>query len=192
MADLTQKFSWWYFVLLLNWHFVHLVPKPPYICINNCLQRRSTLTSPNDQQSGATDSCVAEDDLTCSDMDEDDNDNNVDDDDDDDDDSEPILGKWFAETLFPPESDADAAKDVTGDASDKMKSSKRDGSDGSVTLVVPQKGEPAGFVSLASHVFIFLNKHIVNCESKFVRNYIRACLTEHQVRQDSMGKQPSQ
>jgi E3 ubiquitin-protein ligase UBR4 len=90
------------------------------------------------------------------------------------------LGKWFADTLFPPDEEtASATKDTSGD---ELKSNnKRDGSDASVSLLVPQKGEPAGFVSLASHVFIFLNKHIVNCESKFVRNYIRAGLTEQQV-----------
>ena len=111
-----------------------------------------------------------------SEIDEDEDDN----DDDNEDDSEPILGKWFADTLFPPDEETTSAtKDTSGD---ELKSNnKRDGSDASVALLVPQKGEPAGFVSLASHVFIFLNKHIVNCESKFVRNYIRAGLTEQQV-----------
>ena len=101
------------------------------------------------------------------------------DDDDNDEDSEPILGKWFADTLFPPDEDTSGLKDVTGD--EQKPKTKRHASDASGALLVPQKGEPAGFVSLASHVFIFLNKHIVNCESKFVRNYIRAGLTEQQV-----------
>ena len=101
------------------------------------------------------------------------------DDDDNDEDSEPILGKWFADTLFPPDEDTSGLKDVTGD--ELKPKTKRHASDVSGALLVPQKGEPAGFVSLASHVFIFLNKHIVNCESKFVRNYIRAGLTEQQV-----------
>jgi len=61
------------------------------------------------------------------------------------------LGKWFADTLFPPDEEtASATKDTSGD---ELKSNnKRDGSDASVSLLVPQKGEPAGFVSLASHV----------------------------------------
>ena len=135
---------------------------------------RSTLTTANDQQSGASDSCIAEDDITCSEIDDDE-------DDEEDDDSEPILGKWFADTLFPPEEET--ANEAENDGSEKAKSSnKRDGSDVNVSLLVPQKGEPAGFVSLATQVFVFLNKHIVNCESRFVRNYIRSGLTEQQVK----------
>jgi E3 ubiquitin-protein ligase UBR4 len=131
------------------------------------------LTSANDQQSGASDSCIAEDDITCSEIDDDEEDE-------EDEDSEPILGKWFADTLFPPEEET--ANETAADGSENAKSSnKRDGSDASVALLVPQKGEPAGFVSLANQVFVFLNKHIVNCESRFVRNYIRSGLTEQQV-----------
>ena len=36
-------------------------------------------------------------------------------------------------------------------------------------VLVPSKGEPAGFISLASHVLIFMNKHLLTSDSAFVK-----------------------
>ena len=90
--------------------------------------------------------------------------------DEDDDDSEPLLGRWFEETLslFPSEDK-------------KAKKTKNEvGGPGSSTLLA--KIEPSGFfVSLASHIFIFLNKHMLTSEAIIISNYIKNGLAEPQM-----------
>lgn len=88
---------------------------------------------------------------------------------DEDDDSEPLLGKWFEETLFPPEEESNAEGKM-GIEEEKMNFS------------LTNKGnQPSGFISLASHIFIFLNKHILASESQFVRECITSGLGEAQM-----------
>ena len=87
---------------------------------------------------------------------------------DDDDESEPLLGRWFEETLslFP---------------NDEPKKAKKTKSENSQSTLLA-KIEPSGFfVSLASHIFIFLNKHMLNSESTLVTNYIKNGLAEPQM-----------
>ena len=48
-------------------------------------------------------------------------------------------------------------------------------------VLVPSKGEPAGFISLASHVLIFMNKHLLTSESPLVKAYVRVGLSEAQM-----------
>ena len=104
---------------------------------------------------------------------------NVVDEDDEDDDSEPLLGKWFEETLFPPEEKHDASLVERSDSDDKIPSGYM--YDGCGGILVPSKGEPAGFISLASHVLIFMNKHLLTTESNFIKNYVQSGLTELQM-----------
>ena len=112
-------------------------------------------------------------------------DNSSQDDDDDDDDSEPLLGKWFEETL---QGEIAAAKDAADREEDKE---LRNGSTIAGTelllqepgngLHVPDKGEPAGFISLASHIFIFMDKHMLATESSYVKEYVSSRLSEQQM-----------
>ena len=54
------------------------------------------------------------------------------------------------------------------------------GGPGSSTLLA--KIEPSGFfVSLASHIFIFLNKHMLTSEATIISNYIKNGLAEPQM-----------
>ena len=90
---------------------------------------------------------------------------------DDDDDSEPLLGRWFEETLslFPTE-DKKAKKGQKTDSN----------AGGSSTLLA--KIEPSGFfVSLSSHIFIFLNKHMLPSENNLIKEYIMNGLAEAQM-----------
>ena len=90
-------------------------------------------------------------------------------DEDDDDDSEPLLGRWFEETLslFP---------------NDEKKTKKsKINTDRSASSLL-SKVEPSGFyVSLASHIFIFMNKHILSSETGFLTNYMKNGLSEPQM-----------
>jgi E3 ubiquitin-protein ligase UBR4 len=93
---------------------------------------------------------------------------------DDDDDSEPLLGRWLEETLslFPPASAEDNKKA-------KNKSNKSE-----TTSSLAKSGEPSGFyISLASHIFIFMNKHMLTTveSSSFLTRYIRNGLAEPQM-----------
>ena len=97
---------------------------------------------------------------------EDDEDN-----DDEDEDSEPLLGKWFEETLFPPEDETNINRD----------SKNSDVEENNGFSLGSKSNNPDGFISLASHIFTFLNKHILMNESHFVKNCIRAGLTETQM-----------
>ena len=109
-------------------------------------------------------------------------DNSSQDDDDDDDDSEPLLGKWFEETL---QGEIAAAKDAADREEDKVNTIAggtelllQESGNG---LHVPDKGEPAGFISLASHIFIFMDKHMLATESSYVKEYLSSRLSEQQM-----------
>ena len=106
-----------------------------------------------------------------------------DDEDDDDDDSEPLLGKWFEETL---------QGEMVKGATDRQEENSGNGGGAASTelllqdvsgngLHVPDKGEPAGFISLASHIFLFMDKHMLAAESPYVKEYVSTKLSEQQM-----------
>ena len=108
-----------------------------------------------------------------------------DDEDDDDDDSEPLLGKWFEETL-----QGEMAKDAADRQEDNSGSGGGGAAGGTELLLqdvsgnglhVPDKGEPAGFISLASHIFLFMDKHMLAAESPYVKEYVSTRLSEQQM-----------
>ena len=96
-------------------------------------------------------------------------DNEEDDPHDEDEDSEPLLGKWFEETLFPQENES----------SEHMR--KRIDEEKLIFGVGGKTYQPSGFISLASHIFIFLNKHILTSESDFIKKFITSGLKEAQM-----------
>ena len=112
--------------------------------------------------------------------------NSSQDDDDDDDDSEPLLGKWFEETL---QGEIAAAKEAADREEDKEVNRNSALAAGTELLLqepgnglhVPDKGEPAGFISLASHIFIFMDKHMLATESSYVKEYVSSRLSEQQM-----------
>ncbi|KAF7280363.1 hypothetical protein GWI33_006135 [Rhynchophorus ferrugineus] len=94
---------------------------------------------------------------------------------DEDDDSEPLLGQWFEETLVPPEP-SEAKSPSASDNSDlKSNQSNRGRS------VVPEKGEVDGYISLATNIFVFMNKHFLCSKSTLIGRYIKNGLTEQQM-----------
>ncbi|XP_066993474.2 E3 ubiquitin-protein ligase UBR4 [Anabrus simplex] len=96
---------------------------------------------------------------------------------DDDDDSEPILGLWFEETLAPetpPGNQTSPSAADTQEGSGKQ-TSERNGS------IVPEKGEPHGYILLASQIFNFMNKHLLHSESSFMVRYVQVGLAEQQM-----------
>ncbi len=97
-----------------------------------------------------------------------------------DDEDEPLLGKWFEDTLFPPE-DAKQQKKATDDVDDKDANNDKDSDAGGQQSHVPDRGEPTGFISLASHIFIFMDKHLLMTQSGYVRRYVYTNLTEQQM-----------
>lgn len=103
-------------------------------------------------------------------------------DDDDDEDSEPLLGKWFEETLLPQgEANMMTAKEALDREDEKEAAASDLLQDGGNGLHVPDKGEPAGFISLASHIFLFLDKHMLATDSSYVKDYLSNRLSEQQM-----------
>nr|CAD7268317.1 unnamed protein product [Timema shepardi] len=96
---------------------------------------------------------------------------------DDDDDSEPILGLWFEETVAPPDNPpGNQGTHNNGESADGNKhSSDRTGS------IVPEKGEPHGYILLASQIFQFMDKYLLSSESPFMMRYVQAGLAEQQM-----------
>jgi len=103
--------------------------------------------------------------------------------DDDDDDSEPILGHWFEETITPPEpkDGSKTGKNGTGhgDSEDGRGLAKACQRNTDISLSVPDKGEPHGFIVLAAQVFAFMNDRLL--WSTRLRSYTSASLSEHQL-----------
>ena len=109
-----------------------------------------------------------------------------DDEDEDEDDSEPLLGKWFEETLQGEIAAARDAADREEDGEARNGGALAAGTDLLLQepgngLHVPDKGEPAGFISLASHIFIFMDKHMLGTESSYVKEYVSSRLSEQQM-----------
>ncbi|KAK3907858.1 E3 ubiquitin-protein ligase UBR4, partial [Frankliniella fusca] len=100
------------------------------------------------------------------------------DDDDDDDDSEPILGLWFEETVSVPDSDKSGTGNQNTSESQENKAAR--GADGS-SNIVPDKGEPNGYISLATQIFQFMNTYILSSDTPYIWAYAQSGLTEHQM-----------
>lgn len=94
---------------------------------------------------------------------------------DEDDDSEPILGQWFEETLFPPETTETKTSTSNGAAQVKPTQSER------LHSIVPEKGEGHGFIAFATNIFVFLNKHFLCSKSTYITRYVKTGLTEQQI-----------
>ena len=79
----------------------------------------------------------------------------------DDDDSEPILGHWFEETITPPEPKTGRSKGQTNEADARGAKVAHRNLD--ISSVVPDKGEPHGYIVLATQIFAFMNDHLLSC-----------------------------
>jgi E3 ubiquitin-protein ligase UBR4 len=97
----------------------------------------------------------------------------------DDDDSEPILGHWFEETITPPEPKNGKNKGGSHDADDARNASKSCHRNLDISLSVPDKGEPHGYILLATQIFAFMNDHML-CSPR-LRQYTINSLSEHQL-----------
>lgn len=101
-------------------------------------------------------------------------------DEDEDEDSEPILGHWFEETITPPEPKNGDGKGGTAHGSDDARNvSKACHRNLDISLSVPDKGEPHGYIVLATQVFAFMNDHLL--WSPHLKEYTASSLTEHQL-----------
>lgn len=98
---------------------------------------------------------------------------------DEDDDSEPILGHWFEETITPPEPKNGKNKGGPHDGEDGRNASKTCHRNLDISLSVPDKGEPHGYIVLATQIFAFMNDHML-C-SAYLRHYTASSLSEHQL-----------
>ncbi|XP_046463957.1 protein purity of essence-like [Daphnia pulex] len=97
----------------------------------------------------------------------------------DDDDSEPILGHWFEETITPPEPKNGKNKGGPHDPEDARNASKSCHRNLDISLSVPDKGEPHGYILLATQIFAFMNDHML-CSPR-LRQYTINSLSEHQL-----------
>ena len=100
-----------------------------------------------------------------------------------DDDSEPILGHWFEETITPPEPKSGKSKGGTHDQEDARNASKACHRNLDISLTVPDKGEPHGYIVLATQIFAFMNDHMLcsPCLRQYIRQYTSTSLSEHQL-----------
>lgn len=98
-----------------------------------------------------------------------------------DDDSEPILGHWFEETLAPPETSTNipTLPAVSENVPPSGKSAQQQVIDNG--SLIPEKGEPYGYINLASKIFTFMNNYLVNSDNNCIRNYLRCSLGESQM-----------
>ncbi|KAJ8931539.1 hypothetical protein NQ314_015528 [Rhamnusium bicolor] len=94
---------------------------------------------------------------------------------DEDDDSEPILGQWFEETLAPPETTEAKTPSTSDNVETKTSQADR------ARSIVPEKGEAHGYISLATNIFVFLNKHFLCSKSTYITRYVKNGLTEQQM-----------
>lgn len=94
-----------------------------------------------------------------------------------DEDSEPILGHWFEETITPAEP---KGKNKGGHDSDDLRNSAKGCNRNlDISQSVPDKGEPHGYIVLATQVFAFMNDHML--WPPRLRQYTIASLSEHQL-----------
>ena len=99
--------------------------------------------------------------------------------DEEDEDSEPILGHWFEETITPPEPKSGDGKGGAHGSDDARNASKACHRSLDISLSVPDKGEPHGYIVLAAQIFAFMNDHLL--WSPRLKQYTAATLSEHQL-----------
>ncbi|XP_034944940.1 E3 ubiquitin-protein ligase UBR4 isoform X2 [Chelonus insularis] len=91
---------------------------------------------------------------------------------DEEEDSEPILGLWFEETLSPSEgSPTNTTKETNNEPSAERVT----------TTIVPDNREPHGYISLATQIFQFMNKHLIGSRISYIRGYVINGLVEQQM-----------
>ncbi|XP_035230057.1 E3 ubiquitin-protein ligase UBR4-like [Stegodyphus dumicola] len=101
-----------------------------------------------------------------------------------DDDSEPILGQWFEETLAPPEPPNTAPPPATVSNESEAtngKSQQPQQTASESNSLIPDKGEPNGYINLASKIFTFMNNFLVNFDSQCIKTFLRYNLGESQM-----------
>ncbi|KAL0119215.1 hypothetical protein PUN28_009656 [Cardiocondyla obscurior] len=92
---------------------------------------------------------------------------------DEEEDSEPILGLWFEETIAP--------SDETSTNTNKETNNETSAERTTITTIVPDNREPHGYISLATKIFQFMNKHLIGSRSTYVREYVVNGLVEQQM-----------
>lgn len=85
------------------------------------------------------------------------------------------MGQWFEETLAPPETTESKTPSTSENVETKSSQAERGRS------VVPEKGEAHGYISLATSIFVFLNKHFLCSKSTYISRYVKNGLTEQQM-----------
>ena len=84
-------------------------------------------------------------------------------------DSEPIFGRWFEETLCPPETGAAPKASMDIDDDEDLSTGNGD------------KNEPSKFISLASQVFLFMDEHLFSNDNKFIESNLKENISMAQV-----------
>ncbi|XP_014258727.1 E3 ubiquitin-protein ligase UBR4 isoform X2 [Cimex lectularius] len=92
-----------------------------------------------------------------------------------DDDSEPLLGLWFEETISVPDCD-NSSNTQSQDTPDTLPKNGHEPSS-----IVPEKGEPNGFIALATQIFYTMNRYMVTSEAEYMTRYVESGLTEQQM-----------
>lgn len=85
------------------------------------------------------------------------------------------MGQWFEETLAPPETAETKSPSTSDNVETKTSQTDRGRS------IVPEKGEAHGYISLATNIFVFLNKHFLCSKSTYIGRYVKNGLTEQQM-----------
>lgn len=93
-----------------------------------------------------------------------------------DDDSEPLLGLWFEETIAIPDNE-NSSKTQSQDSQESIQKNVADGS----SSIVPEKGEPNGYISLATQIFNIMNKYLVTSRAQYLTRYVETGLAEQQM-----------
>lgn len=103
---------------------------------------------------------------------------------DDEDDSEPILGQWFEETLAPPETNETAVTNGDGAAATACTQDSTSATTAPCERgqsLVPEKGEAHGYITLATQIFTFMNRHLLTSKCGLVTRYVKSGLGEQQM-----------
>ncbi|GAB6031468.1 hypothetical protein CHUAL_009237 [Chamberlinius hualienensis] len=96
------------------------------------------------------------------------------------DDSEPILGHWFEETITQKSvtsNTGDLKPEASPDASSQHGKEKCQHLEDGHNLV-PDRGEPNGFISLAAKTFNFMNRIWLSSNCQVLRNYLKNSISE--------------
>ncbi|BES93671.1 calmodulin Hypothetical protein [Nesidiocoris tenuis] len=92
-----------------------------------------------------------------------------------DDDSEPLLGLWFEETISVPDCE-NSSNNQSQDSADSLAKNNE-----TTSSFVPEKGEPNGYISLATQIFHIMNKYMVGSEAQYMTRYVEEGISEQQM-----------